>query len=509
MRRFSFLDAGLRHAVCYFEPENDQPKNMPRYTDNEIIIPYCTDASNGKGYADELVIPDSVNEVVEFMRSTRGMVTLSGGGTGLGGGRIPDGGSIVSLERFQACTYDSALKQLTVQSGVSLADVHRIASEYGCFFPPDATEWGASVGGTMATNASGARSYRYGASRHHVVAIDVLLANGELMRLRRGQHTAVDGILKLPSAGGDVYSIPVPAIPRPLTSKNAAGLFLVPNLDAIDLFIGSEGTLGVITAATLQLQILPESVTGMIIFFQTSDECVSFVEAIHENELRRLVTPPRLVEYFSSSSLAVMRTKTTGIPDNAHAALWVEIEHASDNADEVLEQWFGWLKDYTPLGDETWIAGSDAGRERLRRFRHALPSGVYERLTATGQRKIGTDFAVPHSYLRQLVENYAEYEQQFGDRMILFGHIGNAHLHANFFYANDSEEREAQNAYMNLLEFTLRVGGTVSAEHGIGRIKKEYLRKMVGDDTINTYRAIKQTLDPHWRLNNGVMFDRV
>ena len=189
------------------------------------------DASGFAGEAERLVTPANEAELLEVLRaaaSTRVAVTIAGAGTGVTGGGVPQGGWLLSLAKFNEMSIEPG--RATVGAGAFLADLHAAAARSGQFYPPDPTETWAAIGGTIATNASGSRSFRYGDTRRHVLRLRVALMDGRMLDVRRG----------------DPVDFPVPAIPLPATTKHTGGYRLSPGMDWVDLFIGSEGTLGVV-----------------------------------------------------------------------------------------------------------------------------------------------------------------------------------------------------------------------------------------------------------------------
>ena len=199
---------------------------------------YLEDASGFKGYADRVAVPADEAELCEILADasrTGTPVTVAGAGTGITGGRVPFGGLVVALERLRKI--EIAKGAATVGAGVLLRELQSAAAQSGQFYAPDPTEFSASIGGTIATNASGSRSFLYGDTRRHVLALRVALIDGTILDLRRGEPIDFD----------------TPAVPRPATTKHTAGFPLHPGMDMLDLFIGSEGTLGVVTEAVVQL----------------------------------------------------------------------------------------------------------------------------------------------------------------------------------------------------------------------------------------------------------------
>ena len=155
--------------------------------------------------------------------------------------------------------------------------------------------------------------------------------------------------------------------------------------------------------------------------------------------------------------------------------------------------------------DDAILADSEEGRERIYKARHAIPAGVNERVTANGMPKVGTDFAVPDERLKWMMDAYAEVDLPY----VMFGHIGDNHLHLNMLPRTRDELFRAKEMYDELARIAVEYGGTVSAEHGIGKIKKHLLSEMVGETVLGQFRALKKQIDPNWILGQGTLFDRV
>src|SRR5215207_3384589 len=231
---------------------------------------FLTDASFIRdGYADRVVLPESIEEVSEILTSAnrdRVPVTVSGAGTGTVGGRVAFGGIVLAtdkLNRIRCITHQHAV----VEAGVILSDLQRAVDHDGLLYPPDPTERGCYVGGTIATNASGARTFKYGPTRNYVRRLKVALATGDVLDLRRGEIRADgEGRLRVPLGGGRSIEARLPTFEMPPTRKHAAGYYVEKGMDLVDLFVGSEGTLGVVTEAEVSLLPQPEGVLAGVVF---------------------------------------------------------------------------------------------------------------------------------------------------------------------------------------------------------------------------------------------------
>ena len=434
---------------------------------------YLVDASGFQGQADQVFTPASETELVEILRnasSERIPVTISGARTGLTGGGIPQGGWAVSIEKFQRLEISRG--RAIAGAGGSLESLQAGANPTGQFYAPDPTERTASIGGTIATNASGSRSFRYGSTRRHILSLRVALMDGSVNTFQRGDKIDFD----------------VPAIPLPGTTKNTAGYLLSPEMDWIDLFTGSEGTLGVVVEAELQLLPKPADVLAGVVFLSSDDPTLDAVE--DWRELRGL----RMIEYFDRNSLAFLRQRFPEVPENSGAALLVEQENGD------IDFW----ADNAP--EDSWFADNDKDRERFRRFRHALPELVNDTVRRRGFLKLNSDYAVPLHRNREMLACYHTRLRERSLDYVIFGHIGDAHVHVNILPSSQAEFDAGQSLMLEFARQAVALGGTVSAEHGLGKRKSKLLEIQYTPEQIEAMKAVKRRLDPHWLLNRGTLF---
>ncbi len=445
---------------------------MDPITDPGILAAYLTDASNLHGHAEALYRPRSAEEVAALLaRCQRDgtPVTVTARRTSTTGAPVPQGGVLLSTEHLSRvhATDD-------VDGGVLLGEYQAGVEREGLFFPPDPTSRNeCSVGGAIACNASGARTFKYGPTRPWIEAVELVTPTGEIRW--------VDRTTPLPW--------PTPAWEEPKV-KTAAGYFPATNL--LDLVIGAEGTLGVITRARTKLIPLPKAVLTLLAYFPTREAMLGFVVAAR-------TMGPRCIEYFDRRSLDLIRGRVPVVPV-ADSAILLEIEH---DGEPPLEAWFDALAAADALLDDTIVAEDDAGRAKLHAVRHALPATVNEIIARNGVQKVGTDFAVPDAALPEMLAAYDQPDMA----TVCFGHIGNNHLHLNFLPKDAAELAEARRRYLELAKHAVALGGTVSAEHGIGRLKKAHLALMVPPDVLDGWRALKRAADPNWILGRGVLFD--
>jgi FAD/FMN-containing dehydrogenase len=441
---------------------------------------YLTDASGFTGYADQVFIPANEAEVVAILQTAsqqRTPITIAGAGSGLTGARVPQGGAVLSLERFRKLELFEG--NARVGAAVSLREIRDAAAPTGQFFAPDPTEITASIGGAIATNASGSRSFRYGSTRRHIRALRVALMDGSVRQYVRD----------------DKIDFRVSEVAAPNTKKNTAGYWLAPNMDWIDLFCGSEGTLGVILEAEISLLSLPQELFAGVIFFPSDEQTLAAVDAW------RPCPELRMLEYVDRNSLQLLAGRYPEIPSKASAALLIEAEDAD------IDVWESRLTYADALVAASWFATSSRDLERFRAFRHALPELVIESVVRRGFLKMGTDYAVPIDRNREMLAFYCQrLEQVLPGRYVIYGHIGDGHVHVNMLPGNSAEADTAAELLTEFARRAVAFGGTISAEHGIGKRKAKLLPLQYTVEQIQAMKEVKTRLDPYGLLGRGTIF---
>ncbi len=486
---------------------------------------YLTDASNlPGGHAEKLFIPETSAEIAEILKEANAQkipVTVSGARTGTVGGAIPFGGFVISLEKFNKIKeINKVTLRAIVQSGVALIDFQKAVEAENLFYPPDPTEWSCQLGGTVATTASGARTFKYGATRKFVDRLEIDMATGEILNLKRGAQFSENGLIEVKTGQGNLIKAKLPTYRQPDVRKNTSGYFSGEKVDAIDLFIGSEGTLGIITEIELRVLPKPASFFSGIIFFENEADLLNFVwEArdISFNTRNNQIQNPKskiqnqidasLIEYFDERSLKFISEKFPEVPGAARGAIFFEQETTAATEDELLEQWNELLEKHHADLERSWFTTTDEDRERLRAFRHALPVSVNERIVKYKQKKVGTDMAVPDDKFLSFLKFYQEKLSESGLEYVIFGHIGDNHLHANMIPKSPAEAEKARYLYGRFIAQSIMLGGTISAEHGIGKHKSKYLYVQYGERFLNEMAELKKAFDPHGILGRGNMFD--
>jgi D-lactate dehydrogenase (cytochrome) len=503
------------------------------------------DESRRTGTADGIAFPTTADEVCALLRhaAEQGLqVTIQGARTGIAAGAVPDGGLVLSLARMDRIL-DVALDaagsaRVRVQPGVTLSALRafldgastdtsgwpetRLAALQRLragrwMFTPDPTESSASLGGMVACNASGACSFAYGATRAHVQALTVALADGDLLDLERGVQRAAGRAFRVTTRRGRVLAGRVPAYSLPGV-KNAAGYHAAPDMDLVDLFIGSEGTLGAIVEIVLTLRPGLPVVLGVVCFLPDEACALDLVEWVRHPARRGGGARPVAIEYFDQGVLGLLRqARASGahlpqLKDGWNQAVYVEYALADDDAAEACSADLAqWLAAHGGSAEDTWATLDKGGMQRIKEFRHAAPEQVNRRigerqLRHPGLTKLGTDLSVPDAFLRPVMAMYRRDLAEAGLEYVVFGHIGDNHVHVNILPRDMQEYAQGKALYESWAQQVVVWGGSVSAEHGIGKLKVSLLRVMYGTEGIAEMRALKRVLDPEGRLNAGNLF---
>ena len=495
---------------------------------------YLRDESRRVGRADRIAFPRTEADVRAALAEARAAhwpVTTQGARTGVAAGAVPEGGLVLNLAHMDAIQV--AGETLVVQPGATLAAI-RAAVPPHLFFAPDPTETSASIGGMISCNSSGALSFLHGPTRNHVLGLRVALASGEVLDLRRGRDRAQGLHFALGAVAGELPPLRRPAV------KNAAGYFVDPDMDLVDLFIGAEGTLGVVTAATLRLLPAPGAVWGLMAFLPSTPAVVGFVNDLRTNQRSGLESPggstpptandqpptlaPRLaaLEYFDARALAFLRehadelaSKDIPVPNIPDGAACVYAEwHAPDAAaaEAAVLAAAERLPEFGADPDACVLADNPHDLEKLKLFRHAVPELVNSaiddrRKIHPGLVKLGTDMSVPDARLADVLALYEKDLAASGLEHLIFGHIGANHLHVNILPRHPADYDAGRALYARWAAQVIAWGGSISAEHGIGKLKRDLFRQMAGDAALAQMRALKKLFDPDGLLNPGTLFE--
>ncbi|MFP4248398.1 MAG: FAD-binding oxidoreductase [Armatimonadota bacterium] len=506
---------------------------MRRSTDPELIARYASDESNTFFAEDvaEVVFPESEEDVARILRETTGSrtpVTISGAGTGLTGARVAtDGGIVMTMELMRHAARRKGLHPVSathegIEYTVALdaeggrawcppaVTLHALEAILApdLLFPPAPTERSAMIGGAVAENASGARSFMHGATREWIEALEVVLPTGDTLHVARGDVRAEGRVLRFVSREGRKYEIHAPSYAMPATTKNAAGVYAEDGMDLVDIFIGAEGLLGVITAVLVRLTPQPALISDTA-FFGCEAEALACADRLRE--AARAGLPLLSLEFYDPGALRFMADHPQVKPEH-NAAIFAELD-AGDL--DTVEQFAEIVLETEPLDD--WFADSERELEAQRDLRHLLPESVNSFVRRHGTQKIATDYAVPEDAFAAMMQAYHQAADAFlemtarpDSSVVLFGHIGDFHLHVNFLPADAVEAKAAMEQYAWLAQTAIDLGGTITAEHGVGKKTLPIggrmtpcLELMYGREGLEEIARAKLAVDPAGILNRG------
>ena len=433
--------------------------------DPDVIAAYSQDRAlfERPGTAAVLVMPRTTEQVVAAVQAAAAAgvpVVTRGAGTGLcGGANASDGCMMLSLHRMNRVLHiDVANRMARVQPGVLNADLKRAVAEHGLFYPPDPASYEiSSIGGNVATNAGGLCCVRYGVTRDYVVALEVVLASGEVIRTGRR------------------------------TIKSTVGL------DLTGVFVGSEGTLGVVTEVTVKLLPQPSPPCTAVAFFPSLPAAGEAILRIFEDGFE-----PSLMEIVDQACLRQVNA-VYGMGLDTEAACLLLIQSSGDRAEWAIEQMAARCTNAgaTEVHHVTDPAEGDMFVEVRRRVWPA-----FERL---GKAMLPEDVAVPRERLAELLAGIVQIGERHRVALPTIGHAGDGNMHPMLvFDGNDADEvARVHLAFGEIVALALSLGGTIAAEHGVGTLKRRFVEDEVDPVHLAWQRAVKRTFDPTGMLNPG------
>ena len=535
------------HSIRAREARGDRPASPRIERDPDGLASVVEDAAHFPGgFASGVASPASEAEVAALVRGAAAILPI-GAQSSLTGGATPRGELVLSTARLNTIVEHGA-ERVRVGAGVSLVDLDAALAASGRYYPPVPTFTGAFVGGIAATNAAGAATFKYGTTRDWVLGLTVVLANGDVLDLERG-HTIADreGAVEIVLSSGEARTLRTPGYRMPAVPKLSAGYFAAPAMELIDLFIGSEGTLGVITAVTLR--VLPARPAMCLAFvpFDDRSAALAFVTRMRATarETWRTRDPRGIdvaaIEHMDARCLVVLREdgadRAAGVrlPDDAAIALLVTIEldpsmTSAQAFDEIGRAREPGAPD-TPLvrfcraldeagvldAVEIAVPGDRAREQQLLALREAVPAGVNARVGRAKQQidpriaKTAADMIVPFERLDEMMAIYDDEFRRRGLDGAVWGHISDGNLHPNVIPRSMADVESGREAILAFGREAIRLGGAPLAEHGVGRnaVKQQLLEELYGRHGIEEMRAIKRVLDPKWKLAPGVLFERL
>ncbi len=452
-------------------------------TDPDIVAAYNEDALGIQGRFEGVFRPSRETEIADFIFQCAGdrkAVTAQGLRSSLTGASMCEEGFALSLEKMNhILDIDVKNRRAVVQPGVITSDLRNAAAEAGLFYPPDPTSADeCTLGGNVATNASGSCTLKYGSTKDWVERLQVVTGTGECLEVKG----------------------------RTLEKYCAGyGGFYQPTR----LFLGSEGTLGIITEIEVSLTLLPPDYFLVMIFFSNIGSALNFTIEARKNP----AYCPRSIEFLDEACLDIIRPRAKGISLPREARVMVYFEQEYENGkekDQYLEQWFRLIEKHTGLFNDTQVAFENKEKAHLLGLRHHVPQKMNEessKAVKSGGCKISTDWAVPYGKLPELFAYFETIRPCLGDMTVLrFAHLGEGHPHFNFIAGNPEEKCIAEEVDLLMAKKAVELGGTIAAEHGIGKLKRNHLPLEYAVPMIESMKAIKKVFDPNGILAPGNIF---
>jgi len=466
-------------------------------TDSRTLAAYAEGAGIYRIIPEAVAIPTTTNEVVDLVRRAveRGTPLIPrGAGSGMPGGNVGRG-MILDLSRgFRTLEVDSQHRRARTGASVTWAQLTEAARSHGLRLPPDPSSGAfATTGGMAATNAAGPRSVRYGSVRRWISALEVVGADGEVRWVRRG-------------GGGSRFSLEADgrhlvATRFPRTRKNSSGYALnafAESGDELDLLIGAEGTLGIVTTVEWRLDAIPPDVAGMVLGFgdlAAVGDAVSFLVALN----------PTAVELLDRTLLDFVAQAGGEVPSGVECLLLVEFERESAVAARGVVG--DAVRGLNHLALQVETAVDRAGLERLWNVRR-LASPALAQLPATRRSlQVIEDGCVPLEHLAEYIAGLRDAAAQRDVPLAIFGHAGDGHVHANALpdLTRPDWHEALQGLYEDVIDLLARLGGTPSGEHGDGRLRAGVLSRFFGPEVMARFQELRRAYDPRGIFNPGVI----
>ena len=500
-------------------PALDAP---PVDTRPDLLASFLSDAAHvAGGFAVGIAFPHAAADVSALVASAPRVLPI-GAQSSLTGGATPRGELLLATRGLTGVTIQSRTT-VRVGAGVPLVELQRELATHRLYYPPVPTFDGAFVGGTISTNAAGAATFKYGSTRQWVERITVVLADGGILTIHRGETSAsADGRFELTYPSGRVVRVPVPTYRMPDVPKLSAGYYARPGMDLIDLFIGSEGTLGIVVEATLRVIPLPRR-AFVLVTCDSDQQALALAAALRrESALRWHDDGPldvAAIEYIDDQSLAHLPDDAfirASFPRPAPAAviLLAQLDVTYDET-ATIERLGAVLASCGVQTDPlVALPGDVDASARLVELREGVPAAINGLIAAATARvhphieKTAGDFIVPFDRLGAALTLYRRTFERHGLDYAIWGHLSDGNLHPNVVPRSLDEMHRGRAALLEIARGVIAMRGAPLAEHGVGRsvLKQQLLLELYGEGGIEEMRAVKRALDPSWKLAPGVIF---
>lgn len=512
-------------------------------TSPDVLHAHREDAAHfAGGHANGVARPRSEQDVARLLTAATRVLPI-GAQSSLTGGATPDGGLVLSTVRMTSIQ-EVGQRLFRAEAGVPIQTLQELLHQGGQWYAPSPTYTGAFAGGVVATNAAGAATFKYGTTRTWTEGLTVVLACGHVLDITRGD-VAANGAREFQTdcpCGRRTLrhgSYQMPDVP-----KVSAGYFAAPGMDLIDLFIGAEGTLGVVTSVTFRVLPEPPAVAWAMVPVRTESGAVALVDALRRGSQETWRVGDRLgidvaaIEHVDRRCLEILREDGIDrkhditVPADAELMLLVQLELpagttpadgyaqaavalGSDAPDTPLVRFLRMLDAFQALDDAQMAWPGERRRiEQFLAFRESAPAGVNRRVGDAKRdvdsriEKTAADMIVPYAHFGAMLAMYREGYQRRGLDFAIWGHISDGNVHPNVIPRSYADIEAGRDAIVEFGREVARVGGCPLAEHGVGRssVKQALLQQLYGDEGLSEMRALKAVLDPRGKLAPGVIF---
>ena len=507
---FNFSHQPSYSSLLIFFKKN----NIVSIMDEDIVLSYCRDWSNMKGWADMVVKPKNKEEcaiILKICYDYNIPVTVSAGKTNLTGSATPNGGIVLSIENLNdtPIVLDVDSKEVSCSVGITLEHLREEVlklSKNKLYYPVDPTSrYDAYIGGTIACNASGFIPGERGATRYWINEIELLLPNGLFLKAKRGQYISKDGFFKIK---GFNEKLPIPKYKRP-NIKNASGPYSSENgeIDFVDLIIGSEGIYGLIVACKLKLEKKPKNYLELFLCLNNEEKAIDFHDFLYDY-FDGCMSKISALEYFGYNSQHYMKHRNFLFKNESDVGIYIQIPIYQGSFDKKSKEWIDLINQFDDSSDldSVIVLNDPINWKKFFEARHSIPDNALSKTRKLGGVSIITDTIVPPNNYRKYLSLIHEKLQKENIEYLLFGHLGDCHLHFHLIPSNTQEEQSLR-VYDYMIDLSTKFGGVYSAEHGTGKRKRNDFKKCYGDKAVEMVKKSKLAVDPKLILNRGNIFN--
>ncbi|TFH25570.1 MAG: FAD-binding oxidoreductase [Myxococcales bacterium] len=530
-------------SIARTRPPRGEAADFRRIDAREDLEAWVEDAAHYPGGSTpEVLFPRTEADVAAIVRAGQPLLVV-GAQSSLTGGATPRGERVVATARLAGID-TVGVDRVRVGPGVALAELDATLRAAGRSYPPIPTYDGATVGGTVATNAAGAATFKHGSTRAWIEALTIVLADGEVLEIERGQVAASEaGVFVIESSTGRETHVPVPRYRMPDVPKRSAGYHAAAGMDLVDLFVGSEGTLGIVVDVVLRIVSPRPAIFAGFVPMPDDAAALALVADLREASKRVWSgadvddADVAAVEYMDRRCLELLREDGAParlgvrLPDTAGAAVLfqAELDASYDRrrafeelarmddatADSPLLRVCRILAAHGAFETSTPVLPEETARfEALLGLREAVPETVNRRISERRRSidasitKSSGDVIVPFDRFEESLQRYREILASHDLDHAIWGHASDGNVHPNVLPRSGADMERARRAQLEIGAVAIELGGCPMSEHGVGRnpVKQELLRRLYGDRGVEEMRAVKRALDPRGILAPGVLF---